>query len=243
MQGDVKKELDPKIIALFQQKLIEWYQTFQRRLPWRETTDPYAILVSEIMLHQTTVRQVISVYQRFLERFPSLKTLATADLKQVKAITDALGYRQRGKYLWTIAKSILNDYGGQVPDSVEILQKLPGIGRYTAGAIVSFAFRKPAPIVDTNVERILKRVFNVPQEGSSTAFEKKIWAIAERLVPQDPDRVYDFNQGIMDLGAMVCIPDRPRCGRCPLRKICQYYQQLPNPPPRQRLLQEFNEPN
>lgn len=237
MNDTKREELDQKIVSFFQQALIGWYHTFQRKLPWRQTTDPYAILVSEIMLHQTTVRQVVPIFERFLKRFPTLESLAMADLKEVKAITDALGYKRRGEYLWAITRTIIKDYDGRIPDDVESLQKLPGIGRYTAGAIVSFAFQKQAPIVDTNVERILKRIFNISEEGSPTVFARLIWAISEQLVPVD--EVYEFNQAIMDLGAMICIPSQPRCGQCPLRTICNYYKELPDPPPRQRVLQEF----
>ncbi|MFX1254852.1 MAG: A/G-specific adenine glycosylase [Promethearchaeota archaeon] len=239
MKKEIKIDLDSEIVKLFQKNLIRWYQTFQRKLPWRKTTDPYAVLVSEIMLHQTTVKQVIPIYERFLEKFPTVEALAAAEVTMVKAITDTLGYKRRGEYLWTIARTVVEEYGGKIPDDIETLLKLPGIGRYTAGAIVSFAFRKPAPIVDTNVIRVFTRIFTLSQEGAPSVFEKIVWKIAESLIPQD--QIYDFNQAIMDLGAMVCIPNHPRCGQCPLREICQYYKQLPNPPPRQRLIQEFME--
>jgi A/G-specific adenine glycosylase len=222
----------------FRTNLLNWYREQGRKLPWRkEHNDPYKILVSEIFLHQTQVKTVLPVYKRFLERFPTFEALAQADLEGIKIITDSLGYKVRGKWLHNIAKTVMEEYDGRLPDTLDELMNLEGIGRYTAGAILSFAFKKRAPIVDTNVERIIRRVFALEEEPQNAATEKRIWRLTEELLPAEEESqdIFDFNQGIMDLGAMICHAQQPKCPSCPLRRLCARGKKFP----RQRRLAEF----
>jgi A/G-specific adenine glycosylase len=221
----VRAEIDPGILNSFQDALLDWYAAEGRDLPWRHTADPYAILVSEIMLQQTQVRTVLPYYTRFLERFPDLRSLAAAPLDEVKAITDPLGYKVRGERLKRIAETAVERYDARLPDSEEDLLKLPGIGRYTAGAVRSFAFGQDAPILDTNVLRLLLRLFDPPREGGPAALLRRLWALAAAIIPAG--KGYDFNQALMDFGAQVCTARRPLCLFCPLRPLCARW----SPPP------------
>ncbi len=220
----------------FRSKLLLWYRKFGRDLPWRSTDDPYHILVSEIFLHQTQVKTVIPFFKQFLERFPTIYKLANANLEDVKAVTDGLGYKIRGQWLHNIAKTIVEKYTGAIPNSFEDLIALEGVGKYTAGAILSFAFKKRAPIVDTNVERIIRRVFGLGEELMNAKIEKTIWSIVDNLLPPENLKldIFDFNQGIMDLGALICLPI-PKCPICPLRTLCKRGKKFP----RQQRLDEF----
>ncbi len=217
--------IEPGVLEFFQRELLAWYEAEGRDLPWRRTEDPYAILVSEIMLQQTQVRTVLPYYERFLERFPSLEALAAAPLDEVKAITDPLGYKVRGERLKRIAETAVERYGGALPDREEDLLALPGIGRYTAGAVRSFAFRQDAPILDTNVLRLLVRLFAPPTEGGGAALLRRLWALAEAVIPSG--KGYVFNQALMDFGAQVCTARRPICLFCPLRPICGRWEPRP----------------
>jgi len=214
----VRAVIEAEVLAFFQRELLAWYEAEGRDLPWRRTEDPYAILVSEIMLQQTQVRTVLPYYERFLDRFPNLEALAAAPLDEVKAITDPLGYKVRGERLKRIAETAVERYGGALPESEAELLALPGIGRYTAGAVRSFAFRQDAPILDTNVLRLLVRVFAPPVEGGGAALLRRLWALAEAVIP--PGQGYVINQALMDFGAQVCTARRPICLFCPLRPIC-----------------------
>jgi A/G-specific adenine glycosylase len=220
----VRAQIDAGGLITFQDELLGWYAAEGRDLPWRHTVDPYAILVSEIMLQQTQVRTVLPYYTRFLERFPDLQTLAEAPLKDVKAITDPLGYKVRGERLKRIAETAVERYDARLPDTEEDLLKLPGIGRYTAGAVRSFAFGQDAPILDTNVLRLLLRAFDPPREGGPAALLRRLWALATAIIP--PGKGYVFNQALMDFGAQVCTARRPLCLFCPLRPLCARW----NPP-------------
>ena len=221
----MRAAIDPEVLTCFQEELLAWYAAEGRDLPWRRTEDPYAILVSEIMLQQTQVRTVLPYYERFLDRFPSLAALAAAPLDEVKAITDPLGYKARGERLKRIAETSVERYGGALPDSEAELLALPGIGRYTAGAVRSFAFRQDAPILDTNVLRLLVRVFAPPVEGGGAALLRRLWALAEAVIP--PGQGYVINQALMDFGAQVCTARRPICLFCPLRPICGRWNPRP----------------
>ncbi len=227
--GEIEKWLPPDKLESFQKNLLTWYQVHQRDLPWRrpENMTPYRILVSEIMLHQTQVQTVIPVYEKFLEQFPTIDTLAQAPLEEIKAITDGLGYKVRGHWLKEIAKNIVEKRQGKIPQTLDELQKLPGVGRYTAGAILSFAFQHDAPIVDVNVERVLSRVFgaNKTEFQSPAKYQRLMWEFAHRVIP--PQKGFIFNQAIMDFGALICIARSPRCSVCPLRLICIYYKTQP----------------
>ncbi|MFQ6123767.1 MAG: A/G-specific adenine glycosylase [Candidatus Heimdallarchaeota archaeon] len=227
--SELGKWLPPDKLEAFQKNLLAWYQIHQRDLPWRrpENMTPYRILVSEIMLHQTQVQTVIPVYEKFLERFPTIGTLAKAPLEEIKAITDGLGYKVRGSWLKEIAEIIIEKYQGKIPQTLDALQKLPGIGRYTAGAILSFAFQHDAPIVDVNVERVLSRIFGVDKSGfqSPAKYQHLLWDLAHYVIPSQKGPI--FNQALMDFGALICTARTPCCSVSPMRGICIYYRTHP----------------
>jgi len=203
----------------FQRRLLRWYRRHGRELPWRETRDPYKILVSEIMLQQTQVDRVIPKYHEFLSRYPTFDVLAKARATAVKKAWYPLGYNIRPLRLHSIARETVARYGGRLPEEPEQLLQFKGIGRYTAGAVASFAYGKAAPILDTNVARVLHRVFiGVGDAKKSSA---RLWALSEALLP--PAAAYDFNQGLMDFGAMVCTARQPGCATCALRPLCASY--------------------
>ena len=204
--------------AEISRRLLIWYGKEGRDLPWRETRDPYRIWLSEIMLQQTTVAAVIPYYKRFLERFPTLDALATASLDDVITLWAGLGYYSRARNLHKAAQQVMAEAAGAFPDTLEDLIALPGIGRSTAGAILSIAFDIPAPILDGNVRRVLVRLFAWTEDPRSSRAEKQLWAWANALTPEaDP---HDYAQAIMDLGATRCTPREPDCGSCPLQEIC-----------------------
>jgi A/G-specific adenine glycosylase len=205
----------------FRRRLLAWYRSCGRDLPWRNTSDPYHILVSEVMLQQTQVERVLPKYHEWLEKYPSLQALASASEDDVSATWRPLGYNIRPRRLHAIARESVTRYGGQLPADEETLRSFKGIGAYTAGAIRSFAFRERAAIVDTNVARVLFRVFVVEGDPKAHATRKHLWAVSEALVPRKD--VFDFNQALMDLGAMVCVARKPRCLVCPLTKLCASY--------------------
>ena len=195
-----------------------WYQRHGRDLPWRKTSDPYHILVSEMMLQQTQVDRVLPKYHEWLDKYPSLETLAAAPEAEVTKAWYPLGYNIRPKRLQTIARESVSRYGGQLPADEETLLSFKGIGAYTAGAIRSFAFRERAAILDTNVARVLFRVFVGNGDPKSHAMKRHLWAVSAALLPSR--EVFDFNQALMDLGAMICIARKPRCLVCPMAKSC-----------------------
>ena len=200
----------------FTRKLLAWYKRNARVLPWRETRNPYAILVSEFMLQQTQVSRVLDYYPRFLKRFPTLEKLADARPKAVMEAWDGLGYYARARSLHALARE-LSATGYRVPDDPEELRTLPGVGPYTAGAVACFAYEKPVPTVDVNVARVLGRVFL----GRETRHGKReTWELAEKLVPKSGARAWRFNQALMELGALVCTARRPKCPECPVRNDC-----------------------
>ncbi|MDP3920664.1 MAG: A/G-specific adenine glycosylase [Candidatus Omnitrophota bacterium] len=206
----------------FQQDLLKWYGKNARDLPWRRTKDPYKIWVSEIMLQQTQVDTVIPYYLKWLERFPTLKSLTTAPLDDAMKLWAGLGYYRRVRMLHEGAQYVLEELGGKIPADPEELGKLPGVGRYTAGAIASIAFDKRAPILDGNVIRVLTRLCAVKSDVSSTRTVAKLWQLAEELLPKK--QTGDFNQALMELGAMVCAPDNPSCLFCPVSRYCAAYK-------------------
>jgi len=193
--------------------LLRWYRRHRRDLPWRATRDPYAIWVSEIMLQQTQVATVLPYYRRFLERFPSVQDLAAASEEAVLSIWSGLGYYRRARALHAAAREILDRYDGRVPEDASELRSLPGVGRYTAGAIASMAFGREEPVLDGNVRRVLCRV-----RGLSGRNEAELWEIALALVRGDGPG--DLNQALMELGARVCTPRSPGCAHCPVRTWC-----------------------
>ncbi len=202
-----------------QTRLLKWYAAHARQLPWRGARDPYRVWVSEIMLQQTQVDTAIPYYRRWLKRFPTVRALARAPLGEVLAAWEGLGYYSRARNLHKAAQKVVAEFGGKLPRDANTLRKLPGIGRYTAGAIASIAFNADAAVLDGNVKRVLARVFNLTDDVKSAAGEKKLWALAQSLVP--PGRAGDYNQAVMDLGATVCKPQHPACPVCPLRGLCE----------------------
>ena len=211
---------DPAEIS---RRLLAWYGREGRDLPWRQTRDPYRIWVSEIMLQQTTVAAVIPYYDRFLRRFPNIESLAAAPLDDVISLWAGLGYYSRARNLHRTAVKIVADSKGLFPNTLDELVALPGIGRSTAGAIVSIAYDQPAPILDGNVRRVLVRLFAWSDDPRSSKAEKQLWAWAEQLTPDAA--AHDYAQAIMDLGATVCVPRQPLCESCPLNELCQAYVQ------------------
>jgi len=200
-----------------QKNLLCWFNKKGRDLPWRKTRDPYAIWVSEIMLQQTQVATVIPYYQRFLKSYPTIRHLAKADLSKVLKLWEGLGYYSRARNLHRASNVVLNHFQGKIPDDLKDLLGLPGIGRYTAGAILSIAFNKEAPILDGNVKRVLSRLLAISEDQKKT--EGLLWKLSESLIPKG--RANSFNQAIMDLGAVICTPEDPHCPRCPLRHLCK----------------------
>lgn len=203
----------------FQHRLLKWYASFGRDLPWRKTSNPYHILVSEVMLQQTQVDRVITQYHQFLDRYPGFETLASAPVKEVKKLWYPLGYNIRPERLHGIACETVERYGGKLPSDHDQLLSFKGIGRYTAGAIRSFAFNEDAPILDTNVIRVLYRVFIA--KGDPKKHRGKLWRLAETLIPRG--KGYDFNQALMDFGAICCTARTPSCQGCPMTPICKTY--------------------
>jgi A/G-specific adenine glycosylase len=202
----------------FRRRLLAWYRLRRRDLPWRRTRNPYHVLVSEIMLQQTPVARVIPKYREWLARYPSLHALARASLAEVRETWRPLGYNVRPGRLREIARQALRKHGGHIPERREDLLALKGIGPCTAGAVLSFAFGQDAPILDTNVRRVLRRVF---LSEADRLPERVLWGLSAVLLPSGG--AYDFNQALMDLGATVCTARRPRCPGCPLARLCRSY--------------------
>jgi len=201
--------------------LLEWYGQSRRDLPWRRTRDPYAIWVSETMLQQTRVDTVLPYYARFLRELPDVMSLAGAPEERVLALWSGLGYYRRARMLHAAAKTVAGEHGGRLPEEADALRRLEGVGAYTAGAIASIAFGKRAALVDGNVARVLARLFAIEDDVKRTAGTARVWAIAERLVAEVDGPVGDWNQALMELGAMVCTPRDPRCGDCPVAAGCE----------------------
>jgi A/G-specific adenine glycosylase len=218
-------------ITEFRVLLIAWYQREGRKLPWRETADPYKILVSELMLQQTQVTTVLDYYHRWLARFPTMAALAAADEQQVLRVWQGLGYYNRARNLHRCAQQLMGSKNGEFPENVADLIQLPGIGRYTAGAIVSFAFNRPAPILDANVARVLARLISLQASIESVAGKQTLWALAGDLVQAGEPRL--INSAVMELGALLCLPRNPRCVLCPVRRFCRAVD--PDSLPRKRL--------
>lgn len=210
----------PATVRALQRRLMAWYSHHGRDLPWRRTRDPYAILVSEVMLQQTQVRRALLYYEKFLSRYPTVEDLARADEPEVRETWHGLGYYARARNLQSTSQKIVADHNGRFPNTPEELQKLPGIGPYTAGAVSSFAFHRHAAILDTNAARVLSRFFGLPKEQQTTRF---LWSVARHVTPIG--RAHVFNQAIMDIGATICTARVPRCSVCPLRPVCRTVRQ------------------
>lgn len=198
--------------------LLAWYDRHARRLPWRDQPTPYRVWVSEIMLQQTRVETVLPYFDRWMERFPTIEILANASEQEVLQAWEGLGYYSRARNLHRAARQVMETYQGQIPGEQATLETLPGIGRYTAGAIASIAFGRPAAALDANIRRVLARVFNMSLPARSPEGERRLWELAEKTLPAE--RAGDFNQALMDLGSSICTPHNPACLICPLAAHC-----------------------
>lgn len=205
--------------------LLAWYRQRARPLPWRDDPTPYRILVSEFMLQQTQVDTVIPYYRRFLERFPTLEALASAPEDEVLKVWEGLGYYRRARNLHRLAREVQTRWNGRLPDRVEELRELPGVGEYTAGAVASIAFGHPVPAVDGNVQRVVARLLNVDEPVDRAPGRSRVWEGAQRLAAAaPPGQAGDVNQALMELGALTCTARRPACPTCPLTPMCQAYR-------------------
>ena len=212
-----RAEVDAALASRFSRAVRAWFRRNGRRLPWRETRDPYRVLVSEAMLQQTPVSRVVDYYDRFLERFPTLEALAAARPRQVRESWEGLGYYARARNLHALSRRV----NGELPSDTEALRALPGVGAYTAGAVASFAFERRAALVDTNVARVLRRAFAPRANFKTTRGAKRLWAIAEAALPKTGKATWAHNQAIMELGALVCTARVARCWECPAREHCK----------------------
>jgi A/G-specific adenine glycosylase len=206
----------PTNAARFRRRLLAWYRRAARDLPWRRTRDPYRVLVSEFMLQQTQVSRVLEFYPRFLRRYPSLEALARARPARVREVWEGLGYYRRAANLHRLARTVVREHGGRLPSEPDALERLPGVGPYTAGAVATFAYEKPAAAVDTNVRRVLGRAFSC-----RTAKDTRTTALA--LQPRRGRSAWAFNQALMELGALVCTARAPKCEACPVNRLCDWY--------------------
>jgi len=207
----------------FSRRLRRWFARNARDLPWRRTRDPYAVLVSELMLQQTQVSRVVTRYGEFLEQFPTLHDVARARPARVMEAWEGLGYYARARNLHRLARQVTDDgrvTDAKLPADAADLRQLPGIGAYTAGAVSSFAYERRAPLVDTNVARVIKRVFAPTVDAKSTRGQRRVWAIADALLPRTGRATWMHNQALMELGALVCTARVARCGECPVRSLC-----------------------
>lgn len=226
----------------FRQELVEWFQREQRDLPWRHTKDPYKIWVSEVMLQQTRVDTVIPYYYRFLDKYPTIESLANANEAELLKTWEGLGYYSRARNLQAGVKEVVEKYAGTVPNNRHDLQKLKGVGPYTAGAILSIAYNLPEHAVDGNVMRVLSRVLHITEDIALPKTRKIFEEAVEELI--HPDFPGDFNQAIMDLGAMICTPVSPKCLLCPVRDYCIAFmegdtEQLPKKSKKTKVKQEY----
>jgi len=211
-------DIEPRRLSLIRRRLLAWFDKNKRDLPWRNDRDPYRIWISEVMLQQTQVATVISYFQQFLSEFPTVRSLAGATEQQVLRAWEGLGYYRRARHLHRAAKIIVQDHHSTLPDDPEVWRRLPGVGRYIAGAVLSQAFGKRMPIVEANSARLIARLFGWTGDLRSAKGQKWLWDNAGKLVPAN--RPGDFNQSLMELGALVCKPQEPHCSRCPLATLC-----------------------
>ncbi len=224
----------------FQQKMLAWFTSSGRKhLPWQQTKSPYPIWLSEIMLQQTQVATVIPYFERFIQHFPTLSSLAKADIDEVIMLWSGLGYYARARNLHRCALSVEKEYLGKFPKDLSLLQNLPGIGRSTAGAILALAFGQPAAILDGNVKRVLARFHTISGWSGLNKVSEQLWALAEHYTPKNK-HIGQYTQAMMDLGALVCTRIQPKCAECPLQSHCQAYAEnsvanYPSPKPRKTI--------
>jgi A/G-specific adenine glycosylase len=209
----------PENFAVFRRSLVRWYRRHGRDLPWRQTRDPYAILVSEFMLQQTQVATVIPYYHKWLRTFPDFASLARASENEVLRAWQGLGYYARARNLHATAKAVMDRHGGNFPRGVEQMRQLSGIGKYTAHAVASFAFNQSVPIVEANTGRVLARLFNLRKSIDSDPGRRMLWQNAANLLPKSDAAT--FNSALLDLGALICVARKPKCGVCPVKTFCR----------------------
>lgn len=209
-------------LTLFQNRLLDWFTINRRDLPWRKTYDPYQIWISEIMLQQTQMDRGVIYFQHWMKKFPDPKSIRAASLQELLKCWEGLGYYSRVKNIRKCAEILIEQYNDRLPETAGELEKLPGIGPYTAGAISSIAFNNNAPVVDGNIGRLFARVFNVDQQLKSPTVKKQLWQKAGEILPQG--RAREFNQALMELGALICTPKKPTCSSCPVRQDCFAYR-------------------
>lgn len=210
--------MDEAFRVPFQDRLLEWYRAHRRGLPWREKRDPYWVWISELMLQQTRVEQMLPYFERFMQVFPDVETLARAPMDQVLKVWEGMGYYARARNMHRAAQRMVQAYGGRIPDTMEEILKLPGIGPYTAAAVLSIAYDKDYAVLDGNVMRVLCRVFYVEEDPKRNAVRKELLEVAGHLLP--PGQAAMFNQAMMELGSLVCTPKAPKCPICPTRELC-----------------------
>ncbi|MCC7333502.1 MAG: A/G-specific adenine glycosylase [Pirellulaceae bacterium] len=208
----------------FRRALLAWYHKHHRPLPWRQTHDPYAIWVSEIMLQQTQVTTVIEYYERFLGRFPTVRSLADAPEQEVLTLWAGLGYYRRARQMHVAAKEIVQQQGDVFPATFNEVRALPGVGRYTAGAIVSFAYGHRAPILEANTLRLYSRLIGLREDPKSASSQQLLWRFADHLLPKTGANIGKVNQALIELGSLVCTPKRPNCAVCPVKRFCATYR-------------------
>ncbi|MBI3014235.1 MAG: A/G-specific adenine glycosylase, partial [Candidatus Tectomicrobia bacterium] len=199
--------------------LLKWFSCSHRDLPWRRTSDPYRIWIAETMLQQTRIPTALPYYERFVARFPDVAALARAPEQEVLRLWSGLGYYSRARNLHRAAQTVVEEHQGRMPDSYEAILRLPGIGRYTAGAVLSIAFGLPYPVVDGNVSRVLTRLFRISGDPKCARVSRRLWEKARELLSEK--RPGDFNQALMEIGSLICTPTKPRCNSCPLEPWCE----------------------
>jgi len=200
-------------------KLISWYRQYGRDFPWRHTKDPYKIMIAEFMLHRTKAEQVVPVYLSFIQKYPDVKSLATADPEEIKKVTEHLGLHWRSKHFITAARYIVEELNGQFPDDYDELRKIPGVGEYIAGAILTVCFNKPAPVVDSNIARFINRFWNLGLKGEIRRKKQVVEIAGELFNIKNPG---EFLFALVDFTALVCKPHNPHCSKCPLNRLCKY---------------------
>lgn len=225
--SEIFSAIPPRQLATLRQKILRWYLSSRRPLPWRKTQDPYAIWVSEVMLQQTQTAKVLQYYETFLARFPTLAALAQAERDAVLKAWEGMGYYARARNLHRAAQQILNEHGGMLPQSYEALLEITGIGPYTAAAVASIAFNHDHAVLDGNVERVLSRIFLMPTPPKEPAAKKTFQEVAARFLLTGAAR--DWNQALMELGALLCKPLAPNCARCPAQRHCRAYNETADP--------------
>ena len=216
------KGWDEEALSAFRERLLSWYHTHKRALPWREDRDPYRVWISETMLQQTRVDQALPYFERFMAAFPDVQTLARASLDQVLKCWEGMGYYARARNMHRAAQQIVEGFGGEIPSSMEHLASLPGIGPYTAAAVLSIAYDRDVAVLDGNVTRVLCRLFAIREEPTRSAVKKRLRELAHALLPQG--KAAAFNQAMMELGALVCTPKSLQCASCPVQTFCQAHR-------------------